>query len=135
MIFVLDTNAVSDCMREHPGIETHLAALGRNDTAAICTVVRGEILFGIARVPLGRYRSELEQQATKVLPRLFCFAVPESAGDLYASTKLSCQRKGIVLDENDLWIAATALALRATVVTRDKDFAQVDGLTVEDWTL
>jgi predicted nucleic acid-binding protein len=37
------------------------------------------------------------------------------------------------MDENDLWIAATALALGATLVSRDGDFKQIDGLSVENW--
>jgi predicted nucleic acid-binding protein len=39
------------------------------------------------------------------------------------------------LDENDLWIAATALALDAVLVTRDSDFQQIEGLSVNDWTV
>jgi len=38
------------------------------------------------------------------------------------------------LDENDLWIAATARALGAIVVTTDSDFQRVSGLQIEDWT-
>ena len=38
------------------------------------------------------------------------------------------------MDENDLWIAATALALGATLVTRDSDFSGTPGLVIEDWT-
>ena len=34
------------------------------------------------------------------------------------------------IDENDRWIAATALALGATLVTRDGDFAGIGGLAV-----
>jgi predicted nucleic acid-binding protein len=34
------------------------------------------------------------------------------------------------LDENDLWIAATAIALGATLVTRDADFASVESLSI-----
>jgi predicted nucleic acid-binding protein len=40
----------------------------------------------------------------------------------------------LTLDENDLWIAATARALGAVLVSRDADFARVDGLSTEDWT-
>jgi predicted nucleic acid-binding protein len=32
------------------------------------------------------------------------------------------------LDENDLWIAATALARGATLVSRDRDFAGIEAL-------
>ena len=54
------------------------------------------------------------------------------AGDIYASLKLARQQRGLVLDENDLWVAATALALGATLVTRDRDFAGIDGLRVAE---
>jgi len=56
--------------------------------------------------------------------------VPERAGDLYAAVKLARQQRGLPLDENDLWVAATALALGATLVSRDNDFGGIDGLAV-----
>ena len=60
--------------------------------------------------------------------------MPEAAGDHYARVKLTRQGKGLALDENDLWIAATVLASDAVLVSRDRDFQEIDGLTVEDWT-
>ena len=41
------------------------------------------------------------------------------AGDFYAAVKLARQQRGLTLDENDLWVAATAHALGATPVSRD----------------
>jgi len=38
------------------------------------------------------------------------------------------------LDENDLRIAATAVSLNATLVSRDSDFQRVDGLRLANWT-
>lgn len=35
-----------------------------------------------------------------------------------------------MLDENDLWIAATAMSIGATLVSRDRDFRGIDGLSV-----
>jgi predicted nucleic acid-binding protein len=52
MIFLLDSNAFSDLMRKNARIEARLAALGSNDKVVICPIVRGEILYGIARLPL-----------------------------------------------------------------------------------
>jgi predicted nucleic acid-binding protein len=42
--------------------------------------------------------------------------------------KVARQQRGLTLDENDLWVAATALALGATLVTRDGDFSGIPGL-------
>jgi tRNA(fMet)-specific endonuclease VapC len=77
----------------------------------------------------------LETQAGPLFAVIPCEPIPEAAGDHYARIKLTRQQKGLVLDENDLWIAATALALSAVLITRDSDFQQVEGLSVNDWTL
>jgi len=63
-----------------------------------------------------------------------CVPVPEAAADQYASIKREAERQGTPLDENDLWIAATARALGAVVVTTDSDFQRLSGLDIEDWT-
>jgi tRNA(fMet)-specific endonuclease VapC len=134
MIFLLDTTAFSDLMREHPKIDARLARVSPRDKVIICTVVRGEIQFGIERLPQSKRREELKVKANKLFAVLPCEPVPEAAGDFYARIKLIHQQKGLTLDENDLWIAATTLALGAALVSRDSDYRKIDGLTVEDWT-
>jgi len=122
-------------MREHPKVDAHLASASPAERVMICSVVRGEIRYGIERLPQGRRRQELEAKATKLFAILPCQPVPEAAGDHYATVKLTRERRGLALDENNLWIAATALALGAVLISRDSDFQQIDGLTVEDWTV
>lgn len=61
MIYPLDTNAISYPMRADRRIESWMAGLDRADSIVTCTIVRGEILFGISRVPQGSRRAELEQ--------------------------------------------------------------------------
>ncbi len=130
MTYLLDTNAVSDLMRAAPGIETWIAGLDDGDRVVTCTIVRGELLFGIGKLPEGRRRAELEETGHQFLASLLCEPVPERAGDFYAVIKRARQQHGLSLDENDLWIAATALSLDATLVSRDGDFAGIDGLAV-----
>lgn len=48
--------------------------------------------------------------------------------------KWQSARRGIAMSENDLWIAATALGVDATLVAADRDFGRLPGLRVEDWT-
>lgn len=135
MMFLLDTNAFSDLMREHPKMDAQLGSVSSTDRVAIWSVVRGEILYGMERLPQSKRRRELEVKAAKLFAALPCEPVPEAAGDYYARTKLTRQQKGLTLDENDLWIAATALALGAVLISHDSDFQQIDGLTVTDWTI
>lgn len=130
MTYLLDTNAISDLMRAAPRIENWMAGLDADDRVVTCTIVRGEVLFGIGKLPEGRRRAELEQTGHQFLASLRCEPVPERAGDFYAAVKLARQKRGLTLDENDLWVAATTLALGATLVSRDSDFAGIDGLAV-----
>jgi predicted nucleic acid-binding protein len=134
MIFLLDSNAFSDLMRKNARVEARLAGLGANDKVVICPIVRGEIVYGLARLPQGRRRENLTKQAAPLFATVACEPVPESAADAYAQIKLVREQQGLRLDENDLWIAATASALGAILVTRDSDFGPVAGLTTTDWT-
>jgi len=134
MLFLLDSNAFSDLMRKHPKVESRLAALEPEDKVVTCPIVRGEILYGIERLPEGRRRVELAKQAGPLFESIRCEPIPAAAGDAYARIKRAREREGLALDENDLWIAATAFAIGATLVTRDRDFASISGLTTIDWT-
>ena len=135
MLYLLDTNVISDLSRDIPQVRHHIQALAVTDRVVTCAVVEGEVIFGIARLPTGKRRSELEQRIAGVLAAFDCVPVPADAGPIYASIKLHRQRLGTTLDENDLWIAATALSVGAVLVSRDRDFSDVPGLKIENWTL
>ena len=130
MTYLLDTNAISDLMRAAPRIENWMAGLDPGDHVVTCTIVRGEILFGIARLTPGKRRTELEETGHQFLRVFRCEPIPERAGNFYAPVKLARRKRGLALDENDLWIAATALALGATLVSRGGDFVGIEGLSV-----
>lgn len=135
MIHLLDTNAFADLMREHPRMISHVESLGADDQLIICSIVRGEILYGIGRLAKGRRQTDLSMKAENLFAAIPCEPVPEASGDLYATIKVARAQKGLAMDENDLWIAATALQLHAQLVSRDRDFQQIDGLSVVDWTM
>lgn len=131
--YLLDANAFSALMARRPQVSARASSLGPGDRLVICTIVRGEIGYGLERMPHGHRRRELEARAASLFDWIPCESIGETAGDIYARIKHDSERRGGSLDENDLWIAATALSLDAVVVTSDSDFQRVRGLRTEDW--
>lgn len=137
MDYLLDTSTCSLLMAHDPHVTSHFGLLSDvNDYVFTCTIVRGEILFGIERLPTGRRRRSLENQIVNLFAELPCLAVPEETADYYAQMKKQAEQQGTPLSDNDLWIAATAMTLNAILVTSDLDFQRIAGfgLQLEDWT-
>jgi tRNA(fMet)-specific endonuclease VapC len=59
--------------------------------------------------------------------------VDRRCSEIYSDVKLALKKKGRPIPENDIWIAASALQHGLVLITRDKDFDTVEGLTVEKW--
>lgn len=133
-IYLLDTSTFSSMMQQHPKVRARVTSCAPQDRLVICTIVRGEVLYGLERLPQGKRRRELEAKAATLFAAMPCEPVPKAAAEAYARIKREAERKGTPLDENDLWIAATATALDAVLVTVDSDFRRVSGFRVEDWT-
>ena len=129
-VYLLDTNVISDLMAEHPRAKSRL----RTTTGHIVTsvIVCGEVRYGLERIPAGKRRDNLRAKANNVLRALTCENVTEPIADIYADLRADSETKGLALDDNDLWIAATALALNAILVSRDADFARTGRIHVED---
>ena len=130
---LLDSTTFSFLMERRPQVVARLESLAPGDRVAVCTIVRGEILYGLERMPPGRRRRENERAAAQLFDALACEGLSEAVADVYARIKYDAERDGTPLAENDLWIAATALAHGATLVTSDTDFRRVRGLDIEDW--
>ena len=81
MMFLLDTNAFSDLMRKHSKLDARMTSLAAADRIVICTVVRGEIRYGIEQLPQSKRRQDLEGQAGPLFAVIPCESVPEAAGD------------------------------------------------------
>jgi predicted nucleic acid-binding protein len=134
LIYLIETTSYSLLMRRNPQVRARVTALQSADRAVICPITRGEILYGLERLPQGQRRRDLEAEAAHWFAQFPCLPVPEAAGDHYARIKREAEVKGTPLDENDLWLAAIGAVSGAVVVTSDTDFQKVTGLSIEDWT-
>jgi tRNA(fMet)-specific endonuclease VapC len=58
-----------------------------------------------------------------------------TASQAYGVLRAALEKLGRVIGNNDIWIAAHAMALDITLATsNDREFLRVTGLSVENWT-
>jgi tRNA(fMet)-specific endonuclease VapC len=130
MRYLLDTNVVSDLIRNPQGrIAQHIRKVGE---AQVCTsiIVAAELLYGATKKGSPRLTAQLEAVlgALDVLP----FETP--ADTVYASLRTRLERAGTPIGGNDLLIAAQVAALGYTIVTDNEgEFARIVGLPRENW--
>lgn len=130
MRYLLDTNIVSDLVRNPQGkVAQHIRRVGE---ARVCTsiIVVAELRYGAAKKPSPRLSAQLEAVlgALEILP----FETPADAA--YGSLRARLEQVGQRIGGNDMLIAAQALALRYAIVTdNEKEFACVQDLQTENW--
>ncbi len=132
MSYLLDTNIVSDLVRNPQGrVTRHILEVGE---AKVCTsiIVAAELRYGATKKGSPRLSAQLETVlgAIEVLP----FEAP--ADTAYGLLRTRLERAGQPIGGNDLLIAAQAVALRYTIVTdNEREFARIEDLRRENWLL
>jgi tRNA(fMet)-specific endonuclease VapC len=128
--FLLDTDTVSDLVRNPDGRVARMVAHHGEDTVCTSVVVAAELRFGARK----RGSPRLQQQLAIVLGALDVLPLEPPADGHYAELRLVLERAGTPIGPNDMLIAAHALALGLTVVTGNlRAFSRVPALHAENW--
>ncbi|MBZ5522077.1 MAG: type II toxin-antitoxin system VapC family toxin [Acidobacteriia bacterium] len=130
MRYLLDTNIVSDLIRNPQGlVMKHIREVGEEQ---VCTsiIVAAELRYGATKKGSPRLTAQLEAvlSALEILP----FESP--ADSTYGLLRTRLEQAGRPVGGNDLLIAAQAISLGCTIVTdNQREFAMIDGLPRENW--
>ena len=128
--YMLDTNTVSHLLKKHPAVARRVVAAPIT-SLCISAITHGELLFGLAKRPDA---TALHAAVREFLRRVDVLPWDAATSEVYGPARAATQRKGRVLAPMDLLIGSHALSIDAVLVTNDRAFAQLPGLTVEDWT-
>lgn len=137
--FLLDTNVLSELMRENPSPAVLDWFAGQAASLLhTSTVTQAEILAGIAALSAGKRRDALARAAHQLFRDDFlgrCIAFDSAAAEHYALVRAQRKHAGRPISTEDAQIAAIALAAQMKLVTRNtKDFEEIDGLTpINPW--
>ncbi|RYF77365.1 MAG: type II toxin-antitoxin system VapC family toxin [Comamonadaceae bacterium] len=129
--YMLDTNVVSHIMQGRDA-----ALLVRLTQVPVGQVVISSVT--LAELEYGLHRKgqpeRLKNAMAQVLLRVDVLPWDEAVARCYGEFCTALEARGITLSDLDMMIAAHAVAVDATLVSRDKAFAQVPGrLRLEVW--
>ena len=121
---LLDTNIIIRYIKD----EDNLDDIFEEKNLFYSSVTLGELLFGAEC-------SKRKEENANVYSN-FCSELVEIKSDsivasFYAKIKAQLKMDGHPIPENDIWISACAMAYNLTVVTGDKHFSFIKGVSIE----
>lgn len=131
MRYLLDTNICIYIAKGQPLAVRHRFETHTVQELAMSTITVGELWFGAEK-------SQARERALATIAQLTQMiqpsALPMTAAEHYGRVRASLQQQGQPIGNNDLWLAAHALAEGWTLVTNNtREFSRVPGLRLENW--
>lgn len=130
MRYLLDTNVISDLVRNPQGrVTQRIREVGQTQ---VCTsiIVAAELRYGAAKKKSPRLTAQLEA----VLGTLEVLPFETPADETYGLLRARLEQAGQSIGGNDLLIAAQIVTLGHTLVTdNEREFARINELPCENW--
>jgi tRNA(fMet)-specific endonuclease VapC len=147
-VYLLDTNHCSGLIDKNPAIIGKLKLLG-NTPVATCAIVRGELRYMVEK---SVRRLENEEKVKNFLNDIEVLTIGNAVADQYGAMKAKIftahgpkskrhprkmKMRDFGIDDNDLWIAATAIENGLIVVSEDGGYQKIkeacQDLQIENW--
>jgi len=130
--YLLDTNICIYIRQKRPEEVLRRFRKLRPGEAVLSVITYGELLYGAAK---SEQRVRAIEQLHELVSFLPALSLPEAAAEAYGTIRAELELKGEMIGNNDLWIAAHALAAGLILVTNnEKEFRRVRRLKVQNWT-
>ena len=129
--YLLDTNICIYIRQNKPEQVLSRFRKLRPGEAVLSVITYGELLYGAAK---SAHRTAALDRLRELVHLLPAMPLPETVAEAYGAMRAELESKGEMIGNNDLWIAAHALAAGLTLVTNnEKEFRRVRGLKVQNW--
>ena len=133
MNYLLDTNIVSEILRNNEVVQKNFRrVLQEGSTVYLCSIVYYEIVRGLKSAKKFQVLKKFNKLSSG-LPHLTLdkdnYEIIDKAIEIYVQL-----HKGKQIEDNDIFIAATAIVNDCTLVTANvKHFERVEGLKLINW--
>lgn len=129
--YMLDTNHVSKAVRTGPVVQRRITELRAGGVKiGVCVPVLCEIEAGIQQINRpDAYHLNLE----RLLRQVRIWPIDRLTARLYGEIHHDLRRRGRVLSQVDIMLAALARQMKLTLVTSDQDFEALPDITTANW--
>lgn len=136
--YLLDTNIISELMRQSPNSKVINKTIEYENLCAISATTWNELLFGVNKMPSGKKRDLIFEDLFDDIQSNFpIIQYDNHAAWIHADIRSRLEEKGHPLDFQDTQIASIAVSNNMILVTRNtKHFEaikEVSPLLLENW--
>ncbi|MCC5653397.1 type II toxin-antitoxin system VapC family toxin [Nostoc sp. XA013] len=131
MSYLLDSNIVSYILKRNVIVDQKFKEVRRlKEDVFISCITYYEVKRGLLAINATRQLAEFNKfcQTYKIL-LIDDLEIIELACEIY----VDLQRRGFTIQEQDILIAATAIARGLILVSNDSDLLRVEGLSLDNW--
>jgi len=129
-MFLLDTDTLIYFLKGHGAVVENFKAHA-SKPKAISVVTYGELVYGAHKSERNAENLAKVRRLAELYPVM---DITRAIMDSFGEIKAELSSRGTTVDDFDLQIGCTALALNYTVVTNNqKHFQKIPGLKVENW--
>lgn len=129
--YMLDTNTCIYIAKKKPIEVLHRFEQLTSGQVVMSTITYGELLYGAQKSQHPKKTMTILEKLAESIPPL---PIPLEAGHHYGQIRSALEKIGKPIGNNDLWIAAHALALNLILVTNNvKEFQRISQLKLENW--
>lgn len=125
--YLLDSSVLVLSLKQDTAIRKRITVI---QSLYISAVALGELYYGASHsMHVERSLTEVDQLAQTITVLI----ADSTTAKVYGRIKHEQRAKGLMIPDNDLWIAATAIQYNLILAARDLHFTWVEGLNLEQW--
>lgn len=131
MRYLLDTDHCVALLRRHPLVMARFATLAQEDELYLSIISVAELFYGAA---LTQDPQQEVARITTLVERVAVLELDLEAAKHYGRLKADLRRRGVLIEDNDLYIASVALRHGLTLLTHNQEhYARIQELPLIDW--
>lgn len=129
--YLLDTNICIYIAKNRPEEVLKRFTQLQPGEVAMSAITYGELRHGACK---SRHRVEAQRILSELANTIPVLPIGPDVSERYGEILAELEKSGRVIGNNDLWIAAHAVALGVPLVTNnEREFVRVPGLVVKNW--